>query len=107
MQQASCSSISSGIPQTRKKKGWLANFATRLAVCRWQSQQLRDISTSQESNLVEYTETLKTSSNAWTAGAVGPVHHYQKNLEHVFDIAIKELSEIAREVPTACRAKQL
>ncbi len=48
------------------------------------------------SNLVEYIETLKTSSNAWTASAVGPVNQYEKNLETVFDIAIGELSDQAR-----------
>ena len=48
------------------------------------------------SNLVEYVETLRTSSNAWTASAVGPVNQYEKNLETVFDIAIAELSDSAR-----------
>lgn len=44
------------------------------------------------SSLVEYIETMKSSSNAWTASAVGPVNQYEKNLETVFDIAITEIS---------------
>lgn len=51
-----------------------------------------------ESNLVEYIQTLKHSSNAWTASAVGPVNQYEKNLQTVFDIAISELSDRAREL---------
>ncbi len=50
------------------------------------------------SNLTEYIETLKTSSNAWTASVVGPVNQYEKNLETVFNIAIAELSDSARGV---------
>ncbi|KAG8533100.1 uncharacterized protein KY384_001883 [Bacidia gigantensis] len=53
-----------------------------------------------QSNLVEYTQTLQHSSNAWTASAIGPVSQYEKNLETVFDIAIAELSDKAREVLT-------
>ncbi len=45
---------------------------------------------------MEYIETLKTSSNAWSASAVGPVNQYEKNLETVFNIAIGELSDQAR-----------
>lgn len=48
------------------------------------------------SNLAEYIETLKHSSNAWTASVVGPVNQYEKNLETIFDIAISELSEGGR-----------
>lgn len=51
-----------------------------------------------ESNLVEYIQTLKHSSNAWAASAVRPVNQYEKNLESVFDMAISELSDRAREL---------
>ena len=50
------------------------------------------------SNLVEFVGKLKTSSDAWTASAVGPVNQYGKNLETVFDIAITELSDNARRM---------
>jgi hypothetical protein len=107
MQQASCSSISSRIPQTRKKKGVARELCDTVGDLPLGIATIRGYINQSGSNLAEYTETLKTSSNVWTAGAVGPVSHYEKNLEHVFDIAMKELSEIARGVPTACRARQL
>jgi hypothetical protein len=34
---------------------------------------------------------IKKSSNAWEAGAVGPVQQYEKTLETVFQIALGEL----------------
>ncbi len=48
------------------------------------------------SNLRDFIGKLKTSSDAWTASAVGPVDQYEKNLETVFKIAITVLSDNAR-----------
>ena len=50
------------------------------------------------SDLQEYTETIQASSNAWTASAVGPISQYEKTLETVFDIAIREFSDNARAI---------
>ena len=50
------------------------------------------------SNLVDFIGKLKTSSDAWTASAAGPVNQYEKNLETVFDIAITEFSGNARRM---------
>ena len=45
-----------------------------------------------ESHLGDFVRELKTSSDTWTASAVSPVKHYEKNLETIFDIAIRGLS---------------
>ena len=53
-----------------------------------------------KSNLTEHIEALKSSSDAWAAGAAGPVDQYEKKLETVFDTAIAELSDDARSILT-------
>ena len=50
------------------------------------------------SNLIGFVGTLKTSSDAWTSSAVGPVNQYEKNLETILDIAITQLSDNAQRM---------
>lgn len=45
-----------------------------------------------------YYENLKTSSRAWEASAIGPAKQYERTLETVFDLALKELPEKARKL---------
>ena len=47
-------------------------------------------------NLGIFIGRFRTSSDAWTTRAVGPVTQYEKNLEVILDIAITELSDNAR-----------
>lgn len=47
-------------------------------------------------SISEFLPQLRNSSNAWEASAVGPVQQYEKRLENVFEIALKELPEDAR-----------
>ena len=48
------------------------------------------------SNLGDFIGKLKSSSDAWTTSAVGPVIQYEKNLETVLDITITVFSDNAR-----------
>lgn len=45
-----------------------------------------------------YYENLRTSSKAWEASTIGPAKQYDKKLETVFDLALKELPKKARNL---------
>ncbi|KAF2446062.1 hypothetical protein P171DRAFT_519658 [Karstenula rhodostoma CBS 690.94] len=49
-------------------------------------------------SVYDFYEYLKQSCQAWEVSAVGPAKQYDKTLATVFEIALKELSEDAREL---------
>ncbi|KAL8838629.1 MAG: hypothetical protein Q9170_002075 [Blastenia crenularia] len=51
-----------------------------------------------EDTVSGFFESLKTSSNAWEASAIGPAKQYEKTLSTVFELALREIPEDARSL---------